>query len=134
MENQNLKNLKPGDKTFVRHGSSYHSYTPATVVKITPSGLVNLRIGNSTEIKQFNDDGYLRGGSRYYDYHIDCLTFAEREIELAKDARQRKASQLINAVSVEQRDRAKYGKESMQAIIIELQKQLDAAREAVEAI
>ena len=100
---------------------------------VKPSGLIDLTVGCNPEVKRFKQDGCLMGGSRYYEYRIDHMTFEARAEEQARFHRSITASRLINEVKVET-CHGTYGKEAMQQCIAELQTKLDAAKAAVEAI
>jgi len=129
----NEKHLKVGDHTFAVSGSSYHSYTPAIVVKITPKGYIDLKLGGSEKIVRFRPDGSGLNESRYYGYRIDSLTYDERLAEQGKEDRLKAAASLIKEVVITD-CKACYGKKSMQSMICQLETRLKQAREAVEAI
>jgi len=133
MNYDNVKNLKVGDKTFVVSGSSYHSFARAVVIKITPKGYIDLKIGEQEKVVRFRPDGSGLNESRYYGYRIDQLTFSERLQEKHKEEKLNSAARLIKEVVITD-CRACYGKTAMEKMVAELQEKLNKAIEAVNEI
>ena len=73
-----MKTWAVGDKVYIAYsGSGYGNceYTPATVSKITPRGLIHVEHGLGVTV--FNKDGYERG-NRYGGYLDTHLSFDQR--------------------------------------------------------
>lgn len=131
--------MKVGDKIFVARSGSWEThYTSCEVVKITPKGLVDVKLG-STEIRfklktaQYSL-GEQYGGSEYTRYWIDATPYAEREAFLASEGRARVAVSLIKEIYSATGVNLKWGKDGLEKEVARLQEMLNKAKEAVEAI
>ena len=129
----NFATLKAGDPVFVASflGSwGGPNYTKGVVQKITPSGMIDVLIGFAKEPTRFNSDGRSRG--KYSREQIDGMTFAEREADLNKEERIKKANTALQAVAAE-----KFRNPNELDLVKEadrLQNLLDAANKLIEAI
>lgn len=98
-----LKALKAGDKVFIAHyygGWSGPGYTPSTISKITPSGIIDVLIGFSKEPTRFSAEGRERG--KFSRRQIDTeMTFAEREADLERNKRIEAANAALQSIAPE---------------------------------
>lgn len=67
-----LSNLKVGDKV-IRYGNYSRNKSVHEVVKITPSGLIDIKI-NSRVTERYNKDGYIRGSDAWLRAKIESAT------------------------------------------------------------
>src|SRR5271170_4716823 len=100
---RDFSKLVVGDNVFVASflGSwGGPQYTKGVVRAITPSGMIDVLIGHSTEWTRFNADGRARG--KYNREQLDgVMTFEERQADLAKQVRRELANAALTAVQAE---------------------------------
>jgi len=126
-----------GDKIYVASPGSWDTrYSVGTVVKVTPSGMIDVQHYTDGPITRFGTNGYENGnaGSRFRKYLDSHMTFEERKASLEQQERAKAAASEIAKVKVEERVNFRWGKETMMAEVVRLQGLLDAAKAAVEAI
>lgn len=101
---RDLTKLVAGDNVFV--GQFFGGfgvpigvrYTKGVVMKITPSGLIDILVGNMLLPTRFNSDGSSRGGRDSSERIDTAMTFEEREINLARAERIKQASGALSLV------------------------------------
>jgi len=129
------KQQQIGSKVYVaRHSSGFSGaiyYNIGEVVKITPGGIVVVRLNGSLSTVRFKDS---RGMGDDKNYYLDTVTFDERTALIAQKDRVISAVGLINNIKVDGYVKAQWGKEGLAAEVARLQTLLDAAKAAVEAI
>jgi len=111
-------------------------YTLGEVVKRTPSGCVDVKIGDGSPMR-FRPDGKLQGASGYHNYQLDEATFEERTAYLEKQQRTRAAANSLRDVALEAgkyNPNYRWGKEDLLNEITRLQSLLNTAKEKAEAI
>lgn len=117
---------------LARPGNWDTHFTIATIVKVHPSGMMDVQIGGC-EPMRFLANGKKQGGG-YRDYYLDNVTFDERAALLATEQREREAVAAINAVAPESGVNRKWGKDGLQREVARLQELLNAAQAKVDAI
>jgi hypothetical protein len=97
-----LSDFKPGDTVYVsRQPRSIMAdtyYMKGKLVKVTPSGMADVKIGASENATRFNKDGYEVGGDPFYGYHLE-LDAEKVEKELAYRAARFAARTAANNVA-----------------------------------
>jgi hypothetical protein len=139
---EQMTTLTVGQKVHLVHGNSYLSFVKGEVVKITPSGLVDIQVGKIGEGNplgrtiRLNKDGYEQGAQRYgsMTYFLDFISFEERIQAQELEQRTKHAANTIYVIKREDGVNYKWGKDGLQAEVARLQVLLDLAKEAVEAI
>lgn len=127
--------LKQGDEVYLARTGGWETYyTKGKVVKVTPSGAVDVLIGSSMEPTRFRPDGYKQGGDRYRDYQLDHIPFVERTALLEQWERAKHAAAMIRSVVPKDGVNARWDKEGLTTEVTRLQTLLDTAKAAVEAI
>lgn len=81
--------LKAGDPVYVgRHPRGFGGtrYVKATVVKVTPSGMVDARMNGSQADMRFRADGREQGGDAYYGHFLEHDVAKVEKILAERDA------------------------------------------------
>jgi hypothetical protein len=127
--------MKVGDKVFLaRMGSWDMHFIEATIVKITPSGMVDAQIGTSEPMRFRPSGERYHSDSKYHDYSLDSKLYEERRALLDQEDRAKMAAQMMNDLYVADRVKYTYGKDWMLSEVKRLRELLDAAERQVEAI
>lgn len=130
---ERTQTLKVGDKVYIRHMGSWDAtYTPSTVTKVTPKGLVDVVVGADTKPRRFLITGNEQGCSWKYMNSLDTLPFDERTALLAQVERTKLAAAAINEVRADVR--YNYGKTSLLKYVEQLEQAVAKARALTEAI
>lgn len=126
-----------GDQVYVASPGSWDTrFNVGTVVKVTPSGLVDVQTYPNGPATRFNTNGYEAGnaGSKYRKYLDTHMSFEERKALLEREERTKAAMQAISEIKVEERLNWRWGKERMAEEVARLQGLLNAAKAAVDAV
>ncbi len=127
-----------GQKVYVAYSSTWDTrYTIGEVIKVTPSGMVDVMSQGGGSTKRFNQQGS-EYGVKFARTTLDTIPFDERTALIAQDQRAKFAAAAINAVRLTAETggeaKASWGKESLEILVQNLQEKLNAAKAAVEAI
>jgi len=128
----NTLKFKPSDSVYV--GGSYGGFHVATVAKVTPKGMVDIKYPHSDTTYRYNAEGREIGKDRYCADYIDELPFDERTALIETEKRQILAAKLISQVTAELRVNWHWGKAGLMTEVERLEGLLAAARAATEAI
>lgn len=130
--NLDLKTLKVGDPVFLTDRAGL--FARGVVVKITPSGCIDVRNGDF--VTRYNFDGRKRGMEKWdYDVIDVRMTFAAREEWLKKQGRAKAAAALVNGIkNVAPLCDYRLGAEALTKELDRLQSLVFAARKAVDEI
>jgi hypothetical protein len=120
--------METGQKVYINARDHFY---PGEVVKITPSGLVDVKFGDSG-LSRFKKDGRRQGDSYYHGWRLDTeMSFDDRS-EWLKDVQARSAV-TIAIKSIEYPRLETWGrtpeKQEMAEALDKVQAQVDAARE-----
>lgn len=119
-----------GDSVYVYRWGGYMS---GRVVKVSPSGLVDVLIGAATEPTRFRKDGREQG-AKYGGYQLDELAFEARTTFLVAEKAAQKTVEALKQVRCSELCNYHWGKDGLMAEVARLQALLDLARAKVEAI
>lgn len=127
-------NLKVGTEVYIgRYTGHGREYAKATVVKVTPKGFADVKIGASEFIIRFNPDGD-EPGRRLLSWSIDAeMTVAQRVQYVAREERERAARKIVRGLAIGKIHDFEDRQGMLNAIGI-LRRDLDAAHAAVLAI
>ena len=124
------KTLKTGDPVYVRF---YDNYSLRAVAKVTPSGMVDIKLGNIVE--RFRENGIRCGDGPYSNTRLDLeMPVAERRSLVEANDRRIDAIREFNQLECIHRAMSTDEKSDLLRRITEVQSLVDAARAKVEAI
>jgi hypothetical protein len=129
--------MQVNDQVFIANPSSgmYPTrYHQGKVVKITPSGQVDVQIGECVRRYGANGKEIAKPGAYKTNNYLDTMPFDERKAIIEQEERTKIASILVHAIQADRRITHRWSKEGLLNEVIRLETELAQARAAVEAI
>ena len=124
-----------GQKVYTVRSTGWDlAYSVGTVVKVTPSGMVDISHGSDTYTTRFGTDGREVGKNKYRASSIDGTPFAEREEMLAEEKRAQQAANFIGSIQVKDGINKRWGIDGFNTELDRLQALITEARGKVNGI
>ncbi len=130
-----MRQLTVGESVYTARYNGYGTaYTDSKVVKVTPSGMVDVSANGSTYVTRFNKDGNEVGRDKFRSSQIDETPYAERAALIAQDVRRRAAACAVKNIKAAEVNVLYVDSDSLRAEIARMRTELDAAMALVETI
>ena len=133
------ESTRVGEKVFLaRSGSWTTCYYEGTVIKVTPT-MVDVQIGTSEPMRFRFSDGRRHckenyPGSRYREYELDSIPYADRKAAIDLERRTKEAAALVAEIKTATGVNYRWGKQGLATEIARIQDLLDVAKASVEAL
>ena len=126
------KSLRPGQPVYVDTG---YGFRHGTVVKVTPTGCVDVQYTNHEEVTRFRPDGSIQGGSRWEKTRLDLrFTFEERTKLIEKDVRKKQVIPIIQKIVVNGRLNWQWSVDDLKAEVTRLETMCQEVRAELEKL